>query len=76
MKMPISNFRSRMFFAFWMPEKRFLENKPKTGTELYASAFRCPQGIDAATHTTTLSNHDNTLMPSCITVSAQSEVST
>jgi hypothetical protein len=34
--------------------KKFLEKKPKTGTQSYASALRRPQGTDATTQTTAL----------------------
>jgi hypothetical protein len=56
--------------------RKFLENKPETGTRSYASPLRRPQGTDAATQTTALPNRGKTSSPPRTTVSTQSEVST
>jgi hypothetical protein len=62
--------------SFLDAQKKFLENKPKTGTHSYASALHHLQGTDAATQTTALPNRVNTSPLLRTIVSTQSEVST
>jgi hypothetical protein len=64
---------SLSFLDAW---KKFFENKPKTGTQSYASALRRPRGIDATMQTTALLNRDNTTTLPQTTGSSQSEVCT
>jgi hypothetical protein len=62
--------------SFLDAQKKFLENKPKSGTQSYASAVRRPQGTDAATQTTALPSRGRTSPLPRTTVPTQSEVST
>jgi hypothetical protein len=72
----IQELRAKGGLSFLDARKKFLENKPKTGTQSYESALRRPQGTDAATQTTALPSRGSTsLLPPTI-ISTQSEVST
>jgi hypothetical protein len=72
----IQELRVKDGLSFLNARKKFLENKPKTGTQSHASALRRSQGNDAAAQTTALPSRGSTSPPPRTTVSTQSEIST